>query len=525
MIVQNVALEQVLAALCRIVEEQAPRSGVRAAILLVTADGKRLATGAAPSLPESYCRAIDGLDISPQVGTCSAAAARREVVVTTDIASDPGWLLLRHVPLNLGLKAAWSLPIVSATGAVLGTFGTYFPESRLPQSEEKQLVEVLAHTAALAIERQRSDRASRARIEYAVRVSGIGFWHWDLALGELVWDERVRGHFFIDDNRRVTTDDFFARLHPDDLEMTRAAVRAAIDAGEHYEVTYRTVDPDSGAMKWIRSVGAAQYDADDKPVHFGGVAVDVTEQRAHERSLSDLNERLQQQDRRKDEFLATLAHELRNPLAPVRTGLEILKIATDPAQAARTREMMERQLAHLVRLVDDLLDVSRITLGKVALKKERIDFRVILNGALEATRSLVAARGHEIAVRLSEQPLPLLADPTRLIQVVANLINNAARYTPAGGRIQVGAEAGQGALIARVSDTGVGMDSELLSRVFDMFVQGAPARGESQSGLGVGLTLVRRLVEMHGGSIEAQSPGRDQGSTFVLRLPLETRER
>lgn len=255
------------------------------------------------------------------------------------------------------------------------------------------------------------------------------------------------------------------------------------------------------------------------------MAVDVTEQRAHERSLSDLNERLQQQDRRKDEFLATLAHELRNPLAPVRTGLEILKIATDPAQAARTREMMERQLAHLVRLVDDLLDVSRITLGKVALKKERIDFRVILNGALEATRSLVAARGHEIAVRLSEQPLPLLADPTRLIQVVANLINNAARYTPAGGRIQVGAEAGQGALIARVSDTGVGMDSELLSRVFDMFVQGAPARGESQSGLGVGLTLVRRLVEMHGGSIEAQSPGRDQGSTFVLRLPLETRER
>ena len=520
MVVQNVALGDVLAALCKIVEEHAPRDGARASILLVTADGKRLTIGAAPSLPESYCRAIDGIEIAPHVGTCAAAAARREVVVTPDISADPSWLVLRQLPLSLGLKAAWSLPIVSATGAVLGTFGTYFPETRAPHPEERQLVEVLARTAALAIERQRSDRASRARIEYAVRVSGIGFWHWDLALGEVVWDERVRGHFFIPDNRRLTTLDFFTRLHPDDREVTRAAVRAAIDRREHYEVTYRTVDPASGATKWIRSVGAAQYDADGKPVHFGGVAVDVTEQNAHEQSLRDLNERLQQQDRRKDEFLATLAHELRNPLAPVRTGLEILKISADPAQIARTREMMERQLGHLVRLVDDLLDVSRITLGKVVLKKEHIDFRVILNGALEATRSLVGARGHEITLQVSEQPLPLLADPTRLIQVVANLVNNAARYTPAGGRIQLTAEARQDTLIARVIDSGVGMDSDLLDRVFDMFVQGVPASGESQAGLGVGLTLVRRLVEMHGGSIEAQSPGRDQGSTFVLRLPL-----
>ena len=477
MIVQNVALEEVLAALCRIVEEQAPRP-LRAEISL------------GPGTPAS--------------------------------------------------EATWSVPIVSAGGAVLGAFRTYCFEPHEPQPEEKQLVEVLARTAAVAIERHRADVALResearyralvessprqlnehARMDYAVRVSGIGFWHWDLALDELVWDERVREHFFVSGTQRVTLDDFYARLHPDDREPTRVEVDKAIQQGAHYDTNYRVVDPVSGATRWIRSVGGVQYDADGKLIHFGGVTVDVTRQQMHEANLLELNERLQEQDRRKDEFIATLAHELRNPLAPVRTGLYILKISTDPVQTGQVREMMERQLAHLVRLVDDLLDVSRITLGKVTLKREPVDFRVIVNAALEATRSLVEARRHEITLRLSAQVFPLVADTTRLTQVLANLINNAARYTPSGGSIQIAADEENGQLVVRVSDTGIGMEPELLSHVFEMFVQGEAVTGESQGGLGVGLTLVRRLVEMHGGSVEASSQGRGKGSTFVLRLPL-----
>jgi signal transduction histidine kinase len=175
-----------------------------------------------------------------------------------------------------------------------------------------------------------------------------------------------------------------------------------------------------------------------------------------------LCDQLLEQDRRKDEFLATLAHELRNPLAPIRTGLHVMSFAITAEQAARTREMMERQLGHLVRMVDDLLDISRVTLGKVTLKKERVDLRKVLDSALETTRTLVEAGGHELAVHLPEQPLPLDVDPTRLSQVFANLINNAAKYTPNGGRISIVVEADHAALRVRVSDTGVGIPAGML---------------------------------------------------------------
>jgi len=189
-------------------------------------------------------------------------------------------------------------------------------------------------------------------------------------------------------------------------------------------------------------------------------------------------------------------------------------------QADRVREMMERQLGHLVRMVDDLLDISRITLGKVALKKERVDFRAILHSALETTRPLIEADGHELAIRLPHDPFPLDVDSTRLAQVLANLVNNAAKYTPPGGSIQLSAETQGGELVVKVSDTGIGIPAEMLPKVFDMFTQiGRPMEG-SHSGLGIGLTLVRRLVEMHGGSVEAESAGPGLGSTFTVHLPL-----
>jgi signal transduction histidine kinase len=233
-----------------------------------------------------------------------------------------------------------------------------------------------------------------------------------------------------------------------------------------------------------------------------------------------LYDQLREQDRRKDEFLATLAHELRNPLAPVRTGLQVLQLSNNAEQASKTRQMMERQLGHLVRMVDDLLDISRVTLGKLTLKKERIDFRGILHSALETTRPVIEASGHELAVRLPKDPLPLEVDPTRLAQVIANLLNNAAKYTPAGGRIQLTAETSGDTLIVRVSDNGIGLPAQMLVKIFDMFTQVGRSIDRAQGGLGVGLTLVRRLIELHGGSIEAESPGIGKGSTFTVRLPL-----
>jgi signal transduction histidine kinase len=231
-------------------------------------------------------------------------------------------------------------------------------------------------------------------------------------------------------------------------------------------------------------------------------------------------EALKEADRRKDEFLATLAHELRNPLAPLANGLQVLKLAPSPDAVARSVDMMGRQLGHLVRLVDDLLDISRVTSGKVRLRLEAVDLRAAVEAAVETSRPQVEAGGHALAVRLPDEPLPLHADPTRVAQVVANLLTNAAKYTPEGGRIEVAAGREGGRAVVRVTDTGMGIPPDMLPRVFDLFTQVGKHLERSQGGLGIGLALVKKLVEMHGGEVTADSPGPGRGSTFTVRLPL-----
>jgi signal transduction histidine kinase/CheY-like chemotaxis protein len=371
--------------------------------------------------------------------------------------------------------------------------------------------------------RTESDRAlalNRARLGYATRLSGVGFWYCDLPFEELQWDERVKDHFFFEPTTRITIDDFYARIHPEDRIPTRDAIDAAIRNQTPYDIVYRTVHPSTGAIKWIRALGGTDYASDGTPTHFDGVTVDVSPQKLDQQRLSSLNRQLTEQDRLKDEFLATLAHELRNPLAPIRTGLHVLRASNDPEQQAKIGEMMERQIGHLVRMVDDLLDISRVTLGKITLKKEHVDFRVVLHTALETTRSFVEAAAHELAIRLPSGPLPLEVDPTRIAQVIANIVNNAAKYTSHGGRIQISAEASDGALVIRITDSGLGIPADMLPKVFDMFMQVERPLEDSSGGLGIGLALVRKLVELHGGSVEAESPGEGQGSTFTIRLPL-----
>ncbi|HYF43459.1 MAG TPA: HAMP domain-containing sensor histidine kinase, partial [Ramlibacter sp.] len=250
-------------------------------------------------------------------------------------------------------------------------------------------------------------------------------------------------------------------------------------------------------------------------------ARDVTTEMLAEQRLHAAMSEVVEADRRKDEFIATLAHELRNPLAPIRTGLEILRRAGElPPPAAKARDMMERQLTHMVRLVDDLLDVSRIGRGKLELRVESLTLAKVVEHALEASQPAVEAAGHSLAVKLPPGPVSLEGDLTRLAQVVSNLVNNAAKYTPPGGAIEVAGEVEQGQVVVRVIDNGNGISAEMLPHVFDLFVQGERSSRTAQAGLGIGLWLVRRLVELHRGTIEAASPGLGQGSTFTVRLPL-----
>jgi CheY-like chemotaxis protein len=234
-------------------------------------------------------------------------------------------------------------------------------------------------------------------------------------------------------------------------------------------------------------------------------------------------EDMREADRRKDEFLATLAHELRNPLAPIRNALEILRLAgDDPKRSEIAREMMGRQLAQMVRLVDDLLDVSRITTGKLAVRKTVVDLKDVARDALETVRPFVEARHHVLAVDLDAEAIPVDGDRTRLGQVFANLLNNAAKYTHPGGRIDLSVRREGRDGVVRVRDNGVGLAPESTSAIFDMFMQVDRSLERSQAGLGVGLTLARRLVELHEGAIEVRSEGPGKGSEFVVRLPLST---
>ena len=239
-----------------------------------------------------------------------------------------------------------------------------------------------------------------------------------------------------------------------------------------------------------------------------------------ERDLQSLAEALKKADRRKDEFLATLAHELRNPLAPISSGLHLLTLALDPDTIAGTISMMNRQLSHLVRLIDDLLNASRVTTDKLTLRIERVSLQSIIATAVEASRPVIDSSRHTLKTSQPEDTVWLEADPTRVAQVISNLLTNAAKYTPEGGHIEVAALQDGRDVIVRVTDTGVGIPCDMLSEVFEMFTQVNGTLERSQGGLGIGLAIAKRLVELHGGTITAESPGKGAGSTFTVRLPL-----
>jgi len=251
-------------------------------------------------------------------------------------------------------------------------------------------------------------------------------------------------------------------------------------------------------------------------VQSGGVAV-------YFRHISDrvqALEALREADRRKDEFLAMLAHELRNPLAPIRNGVQLLRLGDGVADLRnQTVDMIDRQTMQLVRLVDDLLDVSRITSGKMALQKAAVELSTVIAAAIETCRPAIEGARHALAVDLPEESLLVHADFVRLAQVVSNLLNNAARYTSEGGRLRLAVRREGREAVISLADNGIGIAPEILPRVFEMFMQGGRDPRGAQSGLGIGLALARRLVELHGGTIEAESDGPGRGSRFTVRLP------
>jgi signal transduction histidine kinase/ActR/RegA family two-component response regulator len=289
----------------------------------------------------------------------------------------------------------------------------------------------------------------------------------------------------------------------------------------HGEIEVRFRHFKTGEARWMAYKVVTLTDAAGQPVALATVSQDITVRKALEDNLRSLAGDLSEADRRKDEFLAILAHELRNPLAVIHNAVQVqLRASGDAKAVASTSEMLERQIGQMGRLVDDLLDMSRITQGKIELRRERVALTTVVAQAVEAARPFYKSRRHELTVALPQEEMYLDADPARVAQVVGNLLSNAGKFTDDGGRIWLSVERDDWQAVIRVRDTGIGIAVEELPRLFDMFTQVDSSLERTREGLGIGLTLVKTLVEMHGGTVEARSEGLGRGSEFVVRLPI-----
>ena len=361
------------------------------------------------------------------------------------------------------------------------------------------------------------------RVKLALDAGAIvGTWVWNIPEDKVVADERFAESFGLDAaalKTGVAIEHAFQAIHPDDREHTKQAVAQALAHRGRYQCQYRVFR--DGAYHWVEANGRVELDAKGEPVRFPGVLLDIDERKAMEDERRQMLEALKQADRRKDEFLAMLAHELRNPLAPINTASHLLKLsASDPRRVHDASDIIARQVGHLTSLVDDLLDVSRVTRGLVELRLEPVDLKAVVSTAVEQVRPLVESRRHELRTRVEAGPFSVQGDFHRLVQVVANILHNAAKYTPQGGLIEVRLLTEGTRAVLAVTDNGVGIEPAMIDAVFELFTQAERTPDRSQGGLGIGLALVRSLVQLHGGTVRAQSPGLQRGSTFQVELPL-----
>ena len=302
---------------------------------------------------------------------------------------------------------------------------------------------------------------------------------------------------------------------PATLPEVLARWQGSIASGEPFDMVFPLKGADGSFRPFLTRVNPLR-DADGRILYWFGTNTDVSDIKRMEAALREA-------DRRKDEFLATLAHELRNPLAPIVSSLQILKIrGVDQATLQRARDTIERQVNHLVRLVDDLLEVSRVVQGKIELRRAPVELGAIVAAAVETAQPLIDAREHHLTVTLQPEPLVVHGDTVRLVQVLGNLLANSAKYTEPRGRIEVSARAVAGEAVVSVEDSGMGIAPEMLERVFEPFVQGMESGRGAQGGLGIGLTLVKSLIDLHGGKVEARSDGPGRGACFIVRLPLSS---
>lgn len=541
----------------------------RAAFYMVEATGAALfhLTG----MSEAYARFVEKSGIGADALACGLATHIGEPVITADVEEDPRWESQRWLAREHGFRACWCFPVRTSGGPVLGTFAMYFGEPREPSAADVDLASVLAHAAAViisrhteAIERAQAQQALSAELEASsilhqisteliregseqeiyerILDAALAIMRSDCASMQMLHSERgVAGELRLIGHRGFGPEaakfwewvgvgsgsssgtlDHFAREIVRDVETCDY-----IAASEHLKINrqcgIRSLQRTALSSRSGRLLGRITthwklpHEPSERDLRLFDIlarqAADVIERTHAVRALREA-------DRRKDEFLATLAHELRNPLAPIRYGAMLARQrGCLPQQREEAVKVIERQATHMARLLDDLLDVSRITRGSLELRLTRTELDSVVSAAIEAARPLISARGHTLMVDLPQNPVRLEADPVRVTQIFSNLLTNAAKYTGPGGHILLAAREEADAVSVTVRDDGIGIAPDMIPKLFLIFSQAKPALERAEGGLGIGLALVRGLVELHGGTIEARSDGVDRGSEFIVRLP------
>jgi two-component system CheB/CheR fusion protein len=359
---------------------------------------------------------------------------------------------------------------------------------------------------------------ARLRLSLALRAGNSGTFDWDIQTNTNVWSEELLElHGLRREDFAGNHEAWLECVHPDDRERLVSVAERALETGSS-EVEYRIRRRDTGETRWLHGRGKVFYDAARQPLRMLGINVDITERKRAEDALREA-------DRRKDEFLAMLAHELRNPLAPIRNVAHILSDQrADIETLRRCGVLVQRQVTNLARLVDDLLDVARIGRGLIEIRKEPIDLHKIVERSIETLESVFDGKKQVVAFNKLAESANTIGDPVRLEQVFTNLLANASRFSPPYSRIEITAEKSEPGFLIRVRDFGAGIDPQLLPKIFDLFVQGDQTLDRPQGGLGIGLTLVSRIVALHNGTVKATSAGLGKGAEFVVALPVTANE-
>ncbi len=504
-------------------------------VQLYDADRKVLWLAALHGFSEPFVETFRVVDADDDTA-CGRAIRSGTRVVVEDVERDELYAPFREVAAAAGYRGVQSTPLYDREGVLLGVLSTHWRAPHRPSEQDFLTLDLYARQAINFIIRARAEKElreseERFRSYFELGLIGMAITSPDKSMLE-VNDEicKILGY----ERDELLKMNWAEMTHPDDLAADVTNFERIL-AGEidGYKLDKRFIRKDERVIDTTISIKALRA-ADGAVDHFVSLLEDVTERKCAEEALRE-SERLTQEHaaeladlhRRKDEFLAMLSHELRNPLSPILNAAHILRLQKDenPLQQ-QARAVIERQVNQLSRLVNDLLEVSRVITGTIRLCPERLDIRSIVEQAVESARPLVEQRRHQLFVSLPAEPVWLEGDAARLEQVVVNLLNNAAKYTDEGGNIWVNMQPEGDEVTLRVRDTGIGIAPELLPRVFDLFTQADRTPDRSQGGLGIGLSLTQRLVELHRGKIEAYSAGLGRGSEFIVRLPvLPTSER